>query len=100
MPSGTLFDLPSKQTRRKELEAKMGEGGFWDNQDSAKTVVSEVKQIKAAVEPVEELLRGVGDVRAMYELGAEAGDTETIGEADHALSQLEKKYGQVELQAV
>src|SRR5438552_15932754 len=98
--SGTLFDLPGKQSRRKELEAKMGEGGFWDNQDAAKSVVAEMKTIKAAVEPVEEMIRAVGDVRAMYELGAEVKDQATLEEADRELAKLEKRYGQLELQAL
>ena len=29
----------------------MGEAGFWDNQDAAKGVVSEMKMIKALVDP-------------------------------------------------
>jgi len=78
----------------------MGEAGFWDNQDAAKSVVSEMKTIKAAVEPVEELLRGIDDVRAMYQLGQEAGDQATLEEADRDLAKLEKRYGEVELQAL
>ena len=50
MRSGTLFDLPTKQARKRELEAKMGEGGFWDNQDAAKAVVAENKILKAVTE--------------------------------------------------
>src|SRR5438067_8166248 len=98
--SGTLFDLPGKQARRKELEAKMGEGGFWDNQDAAKSVVTEMKTLKASTDPVEEMLRGIDDVRAMYELGAEAKDQATLDEADRELAKLEKRFGQVELQAL
>jgi peptide chain release factor 2 len=78
----------------------MGEPGFWDNQDAAQGLVSEMKQIKAAIEPIDELLRGVDDVRAMYELGSEAGDQATIEEADQALADLEKKYSGLELQAL
>jgi peptide chain release factor 2 len=98
--SGTLFDLPTKQARKKELEAKMAADGFWDHQDTAKGVVAEIKTIKAGVEPVEELMRAVGDIKAMYELGAEAGDQDTIDEADRALADLEKRYKQVELQSL
>jgi hypothetical protein len=66
LPSGTLFDLPTKQSRLKELEDKMGEGGFWDNQETAKGVVSELKTLKAAITPVQTLLAEIEDVRAMY----------------------------------
>jgi peptide chain release factor 2 len=78
----------------------MGAPGFWDNPDAAKGTVAELKQIKAASEPVEDLLRQIDDVRAMYELGSEAGDQETIDEADRTLVELEKRYKQVELQSL
>ncbi len=92
--------MPAKQSRKKELEAKMGEGSFWDNQDTAKSVVAEMKVIKAAIEPVEGMLRGVEDVRAMYQLGEEAGDQDTIEEADRMLAELERRGEKVELQAL
>jgi peptide chain release factor 2 len=92
--------LPAKQARRKELEAKMGETSFWDHQDTAKSVVAEMKVLKAAIEPVEAMLRGIEDVRAMYQLGEEAGDQDTIEEADRALSDLEARGEKVELQAL
>jgi peptide chain release factor 2 len=78
----------------------MGEDGFWDHQDAAQAVVAEMKQIKSAVEPVEEMVRALDDVRAMYELGQEAGDQATIEEADRALAEVEKKYKSLELQAL
>lgn len=78
----------------------MGESGFWDNQEAAQGIVSELKTIKASVDPVESLISGVDDVRAMYQLGDEAGDRETLEEADRALSELERKSEQVELQAL
>lgn len=78
----------------------MGEGSFWDNQDTAKGVVAELKVIKATIEPVEAMLRAIEDVRAMYQLGEEAGDQDTIQEADRALAELEARGGKVELQAL
>jgi peptide chain release factor 2 len=78
----------------------MGEPGFWDNQDAAKSVVSEMKLIKALVDPIEDLFRSIGDIRALYELGQEAGDQGTIEEADQALAQLETKFATVELQTL
>src|SRR5690349_14125082 len=78
----------------------MGEPGFWDNPESAKGIVSEMKTIKAMLDPVEELLTGIDDVRAMYELAEEAGDAETMNEADRMLADLEKKGEKVELQAL
>src|SRR5690349_9405894 len=78
----------------------MGAPGFWDNQEAAKGILAEMKAIKAAVEPVEELLRGLDDVKALYELGEEAGDADTIAEADRTLAELEKRGEKVELQSL
>src|SRR4051812_5870204 len=78
----------------------MGETGLWDHPDAAKGIVSEMKAIKAATEPVEALLRGLGDVKALYELGEEAGDADSISEADRQLAELERRGEQVELQAL
>ncbi len=78
----------------------MGEASFWDHPDAAKGVVAEMKIIKATIEPVEAMLRGIEDVRAMYELGEEAGDQDTIEEADRALAELERRGEKVELQAL
>jgi peptide chain release factor 2 len=69
----------------------MGETNFWDDQEKAKATVAELKLIKAAIEPIEGMLRDIGDVRAMYELGEEAGDADMLAEADQALTKLEPR---------
>ena len=78
----------------------MGEGGFWDNPEAAKGTVSELKLIKSAITPVEDMLRGIDDVRALYQLGEEAGDEASLEEADRVLSELEKRGAKVELQSL
>jgi peptide chain release factor 2 len=100
LPSGTLFDLPTKQARRKELEAKMGEPGFWDRPEQAKSVVTEAKTLKATVDPVENMLRAIDDVRALQQLADEAGDPDSHAEADANLTELEKKAERIELQSL
>jgi peptide chain release factor 2 len=78
----------------------MGETSFWDHPESAQAVVAEMKGIKALLDPVEELLRGLDDVKAMYELAEEAGDAEARDEADRMLADLEKKGEKVEVQSL
>jgi len=89
--------LPNKQARKKLLETQMGEVGFWDHQETAKAVVAEVKVLKAQIEPIESVLREVDEVRALYQLGDEAGDQESLEEADRQLAVVEKKADRVEL---
>ena len=78
----------------------MGETAFWDHPEAAKSVVAEMKLIKVAIEPVQKLLTDIDDVRAMYQLGHEAGDAETLAEASQALARLERRGETLELQSL
>jgi peptide chain release factor 2 len=78
----------------------MGEVGFWDNQEAAKPIIHELKLLKSQIDPLEALLKGIDDVRALYELGEEAGDADSLAEADKMLSDLETKGERLELQAL
>ena len=69
--SATLFDLPSKQARLKELEEKMNAADFWNDQQSAKATVAELKRTKSRIDPVVAMLREVEDLRALLELADE-----------------------------
>src|SRR4051812_47821888 len=78
----------------------MGQAGFWDNQEVAKPIIMEMKVLKAQIEPVEGVLREIEDVRALYQLGEEVGDEDSIKEADQQLAKVEKKAERVELQSL
>ena len=78
----------------------MGADGFWDNPEAARGVVSELKLLKAASEPLQQLLREIDDVKALYELGEEAGDQASLDEADQQLAKLERRAEQLELQSL
>ena len=78
----------------------MGEVGFWDNQEAAKPVIHELKVLKAQIDPLEAILKGIEDVRALYELADEAGDADSLAEADKMLADLETRGERIELQAL
>ena len=80
-PFGTLFDLPAKQSRLAELEKQMGRPGFWDDAERARKVVSELRGLKALIDPVEQLLARADDLRVLYELAVEESDGPTLDEA-------------------
>jgi len=92
--------LPSKLVRKKELEDQMGAPGFWDNQEAAKPVIQELKLLKSQIDPLDAILKAIDDVRALYELAEEAGDADSLAEADKMLSDLETKGERLELQAL
>jgi len=82
----------------------MGSADFWDDQERAQKILSEMKRLKASIEPVQDMLDGLGDVRAMKELADEAEDedekNEALVECDQMLTKLEQRGDQVELQSL
>jgi peptide chain release factor 2 len=78
----------------------MGDAGFWDNPETAKSTVSELKALKTMIDPLESLVRAIDDVRALYQLGEEAGDSDSLAEADRTLAELEQRGQKVELQSL
>lgn len=78
----------------------MGTEGFWDNQERAKPIVTELSALKAVIDPVQTLAAQLEDVRALQDLGAEAGDNDSLEEADRMLADLEAKFEKIELQSL
>jgi len=74
--------------------------GFWDNQEKAQVVVSQLSALKAVVEPVEELQREVKDLAELYELAADEDDAGELAQLEKDVKALEKRYQQVELQGL
>jgi peptide chain release factor 2 len=92
--------LPSKKKQLEELGNKMSRPGFWDNQEVAQGVVSQLSALKAFVEPVEELQHEVKDLAELYELAAEEDDAEELAQLEEDLGSLERRCEQVELQGL
>lgn len=75
----------------------MAKEGFWDNQDTAKSVVGQLSAIKAVVEPLEELQRDVQDMGELLEL---AEDDEELEQLSGDLEQLTHRCEKIELQGL
>jgi peptide chain release factor 2 len=78
----------------------MGDANFWNNQESAKGVVTELKSLKAMIEPIEKAIADLDDARALYELGHEVDDQASLNEADQQLAKLERQTERIELQTL
>jgi len=81
--------VTARGARLAELEAQQADPGFWGNQDRARAVVQEVKQLKSWLTPFEDLAAGV----------ASAGDLAHLLEADPdaaLAAELEAEVGRLE----
>ncbi|OQB82113.1 MAG: Peptide chain release factor 2 [Planctomycetes bacterium ADurb.Bin126] len=83
-----------------EMEAKMAEPGFWDNQEAAQKVVGDLKALKAVVVPVNALLRRVEDLQVLHEMAVEEGSNETLVEAAVEAEKAEDDLDRLELRTM
>lgn len=100
--SGGIFDGATKLKQIAELEAKMSEPAFWENQAAAQKVIAEANRLKAMVNPAKAFQRELEDLAAMLELvdEMEEGDADAATyqqEVVDALTRLEPKLDQLEL---
>ncbi len=95
-----LFKVDDKVTRSGELEDKMGQADFWDDQVAAQKIVSELKLLKAQITPLRNLQTNFEDACLTYELAREENDDDLMVEADESLFKLTSKMEQVEVQSL
>ena len=67
---------------------------FWDNPESAQTIVGQLKQLKATIEPLKDLIQRSEDAGTMLEMLAEEEDPQSRTELDEELTQLAQRRGQ------
>lgn len=95
--SGTGFDLPAKVTQRDKLEQQINQNGFWDNPDTARTVVTQLSAIKSVINPVFELETEISDLRDLFELAVEENDSATLESVESDLQVLADKCDKIEI---
>lgn len=88
--------VEEKAKRLKELEAKMGEPGFWNNQDAANEIIAELKAIKARIDPVLAVAAKIDDVQVLWDMAQEMDDQGTREEVDAQIDGLLKDLDKLE----
>ncbi|MCP4594083.1 MAG: peptide chain release factor 2 [bacterium] len=97
MPSGTLFDLANKAVEWSSLKNEMAAPNFWNNAEHAQKITGRVKQLKAVVEPVEQVCARLADAHTMVEMLAEEDDEATRQELATEAQALVVEIDRVEL---
>src|SRR3972149_3182098 len=78
--------------------SKMSSPGFWDNQERAKSIVTELSMLKAIIEPIQELHRQVEDLQELFDMAA--GNSDEMILLEEELSVLKAKCLKIELQGL
>ncbi|MGZ4030891.1 MAG: peptide chain release factor 2, partial [Tumebacillaceae bacterium] len=95
---GRSLDLPGKKARIADLELKMSEPTFWDDQESAQKVIGETNLLKAPVERMGEFQARYEDLEVTLELAQEEKDDDLFRECDKGLEGLKSDLEKFELE--
>ncbi|MEQ9459590.1 MAG: peptide chain release factor 2 [Phycisphaeraceae bacterium] len=87
----------AKTKRLGELEAMMGEATFWDKPDKANEVVTELKAIKAQIEPLNNAADDIEEMGLLWDMAVDEGDQDAKGEVDGQIDAMEKRLEKLEL---
>jgi len=74
----------------------MSSDGFWEAKERAKKLVSQVKVLKAHVEPLTGVIRDFEDAKVAYDMSRESSDKDLLAEADEQLFKLQARMEKVE----
>jgi len=74
------LDVDRKAARLAEIEGQMAVGDFWNHQERAKTVVAEMKGLKAVLEPLAGIDAAVRDGLELLDLAEAESDAATVEE--------------------
>jgi peptide chain release factor 2 len=83
-----------------EINQLMAAPGFWDNQDKAQPLVSELSRLKLMTDPLRELVTGGDDLEVLIEFAEEDDSGESEAELKSAADVLVEQLSSVELQAM
>ncbi|MBK8205476.1 MAG: peptide chain release factor 2 [Planctomycetes bacterium] len=86
--------------RLSELTKQTEVDGFWERQEAAQVVVAESRRLRAVLEPIDELIHKLDEIKAMLDLADEAGDEATFAEAENELKVADQLYDKLENQAL
>lgn len=94
---GGLFDLDKMAVDIQEFEEVMAQPGFWDDQDKAQTVISDLNDIKNKYDSFNALSEGHEEYVLMLEMLEELPDPDMKKELEEGLKQLSKDIEDYEL---
>jgi peptide chain release factor 2 len=94
----TVFDYDNKRNKVAEINERMAAPDFWNNQEKARDVMGKFKALLAVTKPLEEVVRGSGDLPGLMEM-AEADDS-LASEVMSEIDRLEKLVDELELKAL
>ncbi|WP_209847579.1 peptide chain release factor 2 [Paenibacillus sediminis] len=92
------LDLDLKREMISNFEVKMAAPDFWDDNERAQSIISEMNAVKSSVDQYEKLQQEFDDAQMMMELAEEENDESLANEVAESVKGLVKKIEDFELQ--
>ena len=94
---GEYLHLDAKRAEAEALEAKAGEPGFWDDQESAQSTSRRAAEIRDEIATYQAIASDVEEVEVSNELAVADDDAELARERDAMLKDLGRRIDDLEL---
>lgn len=94
---GGLFDLEENNRRIEELEFKMTDPDFWNDQDAAQEVINETNHLKGVVDRFNNMVERQENLEVLHELVKEEYEVELFEELNKEVTELNKDMNAYEL---
>ncbi len=94
---GTPFDLEERKKKVEELEGKTASSNFWNDQEKAQAVISELNSIRTFLNHVVEVEGSVEDIGVLLELAEDEAEHSLTQELEKSLANLQKEVDRFEV---
>ena len=91
--SGPHFDLAKLESEKKELESKMNEDGFWNDQKTAISIINRLNYCKEIIESYKSIVNTANDSLELLEMG----DEDLINEVENLIPSLKRDLKEFEI---
>ncbi|MBF0522114.1 MAG: peptide chain release factor 2 [Candidatus Omnitrophica bacterium] len=93
-----FLDLPEKEKAVASIQEAMNQPNFWDDSSKSNKLMKEMKYLKGCLEPFENSLKKVADLKELAELAD--GDDALLSQIDSELGSLQKDVATLETQSL
>lgn len=96
----TYLRIAELRDRLTELEVQAGAPDLWDDPDAARTVTTELAEVRDDIELVDAMSERLDDLETLFELGREESDDSVAPEIESGVSGLRSQLDGLQLRAL
>lgn len=91
------FDVKGAKIRIDEIEDRMNDESFWNDNENSQAVLKQLKQLKDKKAAYDSLCSDYDDIEILIEMGLEEEDEEIVKEVKDCLARLIKDYEMIRI---